>query len=119
MNVAAWVSLVVALIAAGSAYASQRAAAKASTINTTTTSRVDMEKEAYQRARTFDTETIRRQDEEITELRQENVALKSEVREVRTEAEASKREASELREDVRKLTNRVGQLEITNPHISS
>lgn len=79
MSVTAIVSIAVAVIAALSAYASQRAAARASTINTTTTSRVDMEKEAYERARTYDTETIRRQDEEILELREEVRALKARV----------------------------------------
>jgi hypothetical protein len=62
-------SIIVAVIAAAAAYASQRAAARASTLNTTATSRVEMEKDAYNRARAFDTETIRRQDEEISELR--------------------------------------------------
>lgn len=76
-------SLLVALIAATGAWASQRASAKASTINTATTSRVDMEKEAYERARTYDTETIRRQDAEIEELREENRVLREEVRELR------------------------------------
>jgi hypothetical protein len=62
-------SVIVALVAAFGAWASQRAAARASQLNTMTTSRVDMEREAYDRARAFDTETIRRQDTEIEELR--------------------------------------------------
>lgn len=72
-------SIIVAGIAAISAFASQKAAAKASEKNTITTSRVDMEKEAYDRARAYDTETIRRQDEEIQELRSENQSLREEV----------------------------------------
>ncbi len=59
--------IVVTLITGVSAFASARAAAKASTINTEHVSRVDMEKEAYGRARTYDTETIKRQDDEIAE----------------------------------------------------
>lgn len=62
-------SILVAAVAAFGAWASQRAAARASQLNTMTTSRVDMEREAYDRARAFDTETIRRQDLEIEELR--------------------------------------------------
>ena len=62
-------SIIVALVAAFGALASNRAAARASQLNTMTTSRVDMEREAYDRARAFDTETIRRQDAEIDELR--------------------------------------------------
>lgn len=68
------VSVSVALIAALAAWASQRSAAKASTLNTLTVTAVDREKEAYERARAFDTETIRRQDEEIAELRRDNIS---------------------------------------------
>lgn len=73
-------SIIVAIVAATSAYASQRAASKATTVNTITTSRVDMEKEAYDRARSYDTETIKRQDTELDELRVENKTLQQEVR---------------------------------------
>lgn len=78
MDATAIASIVVAFIAAASAYASQRAASRASTMNANTTSRVDMEREAYERARSFDTETIRRQDVEIEELRKEIAHLKKE-----------------------------------------
>lgn len=60
-------SILVAVVAALSAAASQRAASRASS----QTSRLDMEREAYERARAYDTETIRRQDVEIDELRSE------------------------------------------------
>lgn len=72
-------SIIVALVAALSARASQRSAAKAST----TTSRLDMEREAYERARAYDTETIRRQDVEIDELRAEIRDLRSQNRDLR------------------------------------
>lgn len=72
------VALVVAIIAAISAFASQRAsakAAKAARIETARielqNSRVDMEKNAYERARAFDTETIARQNKRISELSRE------------------------------------------------
>lgn len=77
--------IIVALITGVSAYASQRAASRASTLNTSTTSRVDMEREAYERARGFDTETIRRQDLEIEEIRTENHQLREENRALRLE----------------------------------
>lgn len=73
-------SVLVAVVAALAAILSQRAIAKASVINTTTSSRVDMEKEAYDRARSYDTETILRQDKEIDELREDNKRLHSEVK---------------------------------------
>lgn len=72
------VSLAVAIIAALSAYASRRAslkaneaAAKEASRAAFETSRVDMEKNAYERARDFDTETIARQTKRIAELRRE------------------------------------------------
>jgi len=73
-------SIIVGIIAAGSAYASQRAASRAANINTREISRVDMEKEAYERARKFDTETINRQDIEAEELRKENEELQVKIR---------------------------------------
>lgn len=78
MDAANVVSLVIALIAAASAYASQRASAranKAARIESARieleSSRVGMEKSAYERARSFDTETIARQHKRISELSRE------------------------------------------------
>ena len=69
-------SVLVAIIAAASAYMAQRSAAKATVINTKTTTeaeqaraQADALREAYERARKFDVETIQRQDEELVELR--------------------------------------------------
>lgn len=76
-------SVIVAFIAAASAYAAQRSASKASSKQVEVHGRVDMEKEAYERARAFDTETIRRQDEELAELRQDKKDLLAEVKELR------------------------------------
>ena len=60
-------SIIVAIVGAFGAYAAQKAASKASQ----SSSRMDSERDAYERARAFDTETIRRQDIEIEELRNE------------------------------------------------
>ena len=107
-TVTALASIVVAGIAASSAYASQRSAARATTVNTDKTTRSDMEKEAYERARAFDTETIRRQDTEIGELRQENEDLRSEMDLLRAENRG-------LRGEMRGLTQRLSRLEeVTN-----
>lgn len=73
-------SILVGMVAAASAYASQRAASRASTLNANASSRVDMEKEAYERARKFDVETIGRQDTELDDLRKENEELQVKVR---------------------------------------
>ncbi len=72
-------SVIVAIIAAASAIAAQRAAAKASVTNTQVSSRTDMEKEAYERARRMDVETIERQDEELKEARAKIEKLEAEV----------------------------------------
>lgn len=71
--------IIVALVAAIGAWLSQRAASKATFTNNTVTSRLDAEKEAYERAREFDTETIRRQTDEIARLRMENSDLKAKL----------------------------------------
>ena len=84
-------SIIVGLIAAVSAYASQRAASKASIVNTTVESRIQMENEAYERARAFDTETIRRQDEEIKELRGIIKHLEQKVRSLRVHLSRARR----------------------------
>jgi peptidoglycan hydrolase CwlO-like protein len=63
-------SIIVSLIALVSGWLAARASAKASTTNVVTSSRVEMEKEAYERARKLDTETIQRQDQELEELYQ-------------------------------------------------
>lgn len=60
------VTITVAAIAAGGAWAAQRAASKATVVST----RMDAEKEAYERARQFDLDTINRQQEEIKVLRE-------------------------------------------------
>lgn len=75
-------SVLVAIIAAGSAYASQHAASRASTLNAASSSRVEMEKEAYERARKMDVETITRLDAEVDELRAENEELRKKNRDL-------------------------------------
>lgn len=97
-------SIVVATVAASSAYASQRSAAGATTKNTTVTSRTDMEKEAYERARAFDTETIKRQDTDIIELRVSNKTLQKDL-------ESLKIVNQELRRQVRACVVRIALLE--------
>ena len=70
------VSIAVAVIAAFGAWAAQRAAARASTVS----SRMDAEKEAYERARALDTQTINRLKEENEELRDTVEDLKAQVK---------------------------------------
>lgn len=132
MNWANAVSIAVAFLAALAAYASQRSAAKASVMNTQTVTAVDREKEAYERARAFDTETIRRQDEELQELRDDNrklhdrvtiaeekakVAL-AEAAEAKAEAVAAKKESQEVRTENMQLRGALAEFVArdNNPH---
>src|SRR5690349_10721762 len=105
-------SIIVAAIAAFSAIASQRAAAKASVLNTQTTSRVDMEREAYERARGFDTETIRRQDEELDDLRARVRVLEDKNHELRTENYLTKRNLRQQTTEVARLRQELTFLKI-------
>lgn len=73
-------SVIVAVISALAAFLSQRSASQTAKA----TSRMDHERDAYERARSYDTETIRRQDEEIAEVRAENKLLRDEIRILRT-----------------------------------
>lgn len=104
------VTVFVAIIAAGSAYASQRAAARASQLNTQTTSRVDMEKEAYDRARKFDIETIERQDAEIAELRRDLTTAEEKIDVARSEARQARSEVRTMRIEKDKLRDEVAAL---------
>lgn len=65
------ITLIIALSSTLGLYLTNRASAKASMTNTSVTARVELEKEAYDRARKYDTDTIERQDAEIEELRRE------------------------------------------------
>lgn len=100
MNAVNIATIVVALIAALGAFASQRASSKATIQNTQTGGRVDMEKEAYERARGFDTETISRQDKELQELRTSHEACDQKVEDLKTRYEA---EISMLRARIARL----------------
>ena len=72
--------VIVAVIAAVSAFLSQKSAQRAHSFNIQVETRLDAEKEAYQRAREFDTETIKRQQDQIDELVEDNKNLSEEVK---------------------------------------
>ena len=97
-------SIIVAVVAALGAWASQRAAAKATTFNTAVTTRLDAEKEAYERARAFDIETINRQEKELESLRKENDRLRSIIEDLQNDN-------SKVHEELRMLRLRVNKLE--------
>lgn len=119
MEPAAIASVIVSLIAALAGYASQRSAAKASTRNAATSSRTeldkaksDAEREAYERARAFDTETIKRQDEELGKLRQHMRELNADVKRITTENEQLHDENRSVLEDNARLRAEVRALRL-------
>jgi TolA-binding protein len=115
-------SVVISLIAALSGRASSKAASRASITNTSTSSRVEMEKEAYERARKLDTETIQRQDDEMDEMRLTIRELKEagQARDVRYERLHHEHELviadnARLREEVRRVRQRFTRIERQYP----
>lgn len=76
-------AILVAIIAALGAWAAQRSAAKASAFNTETSGRLEAERNAYERARAFDVDTINRQSRELEELRSHNHKLETELARVK------------------------------------
>lgn len=122
-------SVLVSIIAATSAIASQKAAAKASTKNEETkanatvrtaeeSSRITMEKEAYDRARAYDTETIKRQDAEIAEIRSDNRHLNADIKMLHSDNEQLHEDNIRLRREIKLLKAKVARLEgrtVVNP----
>ena len=72
--------ILIAIIAALGAWAAQRSAAKASGVQKTASLKLEAERDAYERARAFDVDTIDRQDLELKALREENKILKEEIK---------------------------------------
>lgn len=104
MSAALWTSLasvLVALVAAGSAVASQRAAANASVRNTSTTSRTEIEKDAYARAEQLLDRQFKRQEEEIKGLQADVDRLNHRVRELEVEREEDRTKLAEQAEQIR------------------
>ena len=81
-------TLLVALIAALSAYATQRQASRANHRTLMDSHRNSMEVEAFERARAFDSATIIRQNEMIEAQRREIDRLKTENRQLSEELNA-------------------------------
>lgn len=97
LNVA---GIIIALIAALGAWATHRSSAKATVVN----AKAAAELEAYGRAVNMDRETIKQQDAEILELRQDRMADRRRIKELEKDNE-------ELHEECMKLRRRVTFLE--------
>lgn len=88
MDLVQFGGVIVAVVAAFGAWLSQRAAAKANSSNLVVSGRLEAEREAYNRARVFDLQTIERQDIELKELREENKLLRKLVVDIRERLES-------------------------------
>ena len=98
------VVLLVTIISATAAFASQRAAARATSKDKLVSSRADLETEAYTRARAIDTETIERQTNELKEMRVE-------IADLRTKCETTEDKYDLLVDQNRRLRERIVDLE--------
>jgi len=78
--------------------------------NVTTSSRVEMEKEAYERARKLDTETINRQESELDDLRERNDKMNERV-------EHMQEQNAQLNADVNRISKDNYQLHRENTRI--
>lgn len=97
---------VVGVAAALAAWASSRAASKASKYTadvSVTNARTTAEQEAYTRARTIDERTIKRLEEEIDDTRRENDILRKRVQDVEEDNQELRLENSRLRRRVTAL----------------
>lgn len=72
-------AIIVSIIAGSFSWLAARQAAKAQMTNVSTSSRVEMEKQAYERARMYDTQTIERQNKRIEELEGEVEELEAKI----------------------------------------
>lgn len=99
--------IIITLITSLVAWLSQRASTKASITNVTTSGRVEMEKEAYERARKLDTETINRQESELDDLRERNEKLEQRV-------EVLQDQNRKLNEDVARISRDNYDLHVEN-----
>ncbi len=92
-------AIVVALISVLSAWLAGRAArtaAKFSADASMSNEKIKAETEAYARARKMDTDTIKRQDEELEELREEVKSLKEDNRALHRQNEALRTRVASL-----------------------
>ena len=103
-QITAVATIIAAIIAAFAAIATQRSAAAAAVRNQSMSSRTDIEKEAFERAKDFYTDTIDRQGAEIHELEEDVAELKAKVRTLEQEL-ATERQRNQ------KNTTQVGRLQ--------
>lgn len=111
MDPGSYAAIFIATIGAIVSWLTHRSSTKADRDSNKENNRVEMEKEAYDRARKLDTETITRQDNEINELIAKNTNLVTRNEELMETNELLARRNRELDQTIRELQARVSSLE--------
>lgn len=109
VQITAIATIIAAVIAAIAAIATQRTAAAAAVRNQSMSSRTDIEKEAFERAKGFYTDTIDRQGANIHELEDDVSNLKGRVRALEEELQRERDRNQVNEEKIRELQ---GQLNL-------
>lgn len=107
-----WAGIIVAGIGVVAAWLSGRSAAKAAKYNadaSMASAKAEAETQAYERARKMDVETIKRQDDEIDEIRQNNQELRNKVRQLLADNRSLHEENDSLRQRVSSLERQLGE----------
>lgn len=103
-------SIIISAITGIFAWLAARQSSKAAVTNSVTSGRVEMEKEAYERARKLDTETINRQDGELKELEEKYEKLQDKY-------DAVYEQNQQLNNDVSRMTHDNYQLHRENTRV--
>ncbi|HET6909052.1 MAG TPA: hypothetical protein VFH54_06920 [Mycobacteriales bacterium] len=93
-------TVIATIITAGAALVTQRSATRAAVRNAEVTSRTDIEKEAFERAKLFYTDTIDRQDRAIETRDRKIETLESKVDELEGKVDEQEHEIRKLRDDL-------------------
>lgn len=104
-------AIFIAVIGALASWASHRASTRATNKNTEVSARVEMEKEAYERARKLDIETIARQDAELQEMLDKYTVLMDKHNALIEINQGHVQEIRELKDRVERLEEHVTKIE--------
>lgn len=111
VQITAIATVIAAIIAAFAAIATQRSAAAAAVRNQTVSSRTDIEKEAFERAKNFYTDTIDRQDGQIHELESDIANVRGRLKAVEEELATERALSQSERDRAQRLQARIEALQ--------
>jgi TolA-binding protein len=105
-------SVIISAITALGVWLSARESRKATTTNTTASSRTEMEKEAYERARALDVATIERQAQRLRELEEEADETEMELKQLHTANANLEDRSDRLSSENRQLRESLYELQV-------